>query len=370
MDPYYRTIEGFIVLLEKEWLTFGHQFARRAGHGANITNPNDSQRSPIFLQFVDSVWQLLQQFPTAFQFNNTFLIALMDNLYSCQYGTFLLDCDRQRKNANIKQHTISFWYHILAMKENYVNPGYRAFDQVLVPAINNLTVTLWNEYYLRFNPFAHDAQQVEAIIKQRMLLRQIVINEQPLAKNSEEQRARSETAPPSANHVSPRKPKKPSKSKGNEGETSPSLSSPNNNDLKSEDSTGTSSGKHRKKSSSSASLSTSSSKKDKKKDKESSRRKQANGTASEETGRSEVSQQTEGGSPRMDSPSSSEGKKEKRERREKKEKKTTKRTTSHKHLASTPSEVTQTTPTVETVSSSSPSSSISTETPPPSEVSA
>lgn len=71
LDPFYRTIEGFAVLVEKEWCSFGHKFAQRIGHGQE--KPDDAERSPIFVQFIDCVWQLYNQFTASFEFNVRFL---------------------------------------------------------------------------------------------------------------------------------------------------------------------------------------------------------------------------------------------------------------------------------------------------------
>ena len=39
LDPFYRTIKGFQIIIEKDWMYFGHQFAKRIGQGMN--NPGN-----------------------------------------------------------------------------------------------------------------------------------------------------------------------------------------------------------------------------------------------------------------------------------------------------------------------------------------
>ena len=47
LDPYYRTIDGMIVLIEKDWLAYGHKFATRYGTDAAA---DKNERAPIFQQ--------------------------------------------------------------------------------------------------------------------------------------------------------------------------------------------------------------------------------------------------------------------------------------------------------------------------------
>ena len=95
MDKYYRTLKGFEVLVEKEWLSFGHRFGVRMGHGSDKHSCQD--RSPIFLQFLDAVFQILQQNSKVFEFNEKFLLAIVQNMYTCQFGTFLYSNEKERK---------------------------------------------------------------------------------------------------------------------------------------------------------------------------------------------------------------------------------------------------------------------------------
>ena len=64
--------QGFKVLVEREWVGFGHRFSDRCGH----TSEDMNQRSPIFLQWLDCVYQLLRQHPCDFQFNENFLVRI------------------------------------------------------------------------------------------------------------------------------------------------------------------------------------------------------------------------------------------------------------------------------------------------------
>lgn len=125
LDPYYRTVRGFQMLIEKDWLSFGHKFLDRSGHLSSekffLTTPETSggaeaaqafltsvqnriggekhlkEVSPVFHQWLECVRQIQRQFPERFEFNSRFLEQLHYHVYSCQFGTFLYNCERERK---------------------------------------------------------------------------------------------------------------------------------------------------------------------------------------------------------------------------------------------------------------------------------
>ena len=231
LDPYYRTLEGFIILVEKDWLSFGHQFALRSGPlssekwfsiegeriggdnngrtsfgtstgpGKSIENaflnakglftkdnnnkdsaPNSDdelqsydtaspnrkkpsaspkkitkvkETSPVFHQFLDATYQLMYQHPTRFEFNERFLRRLLYHLYSCQYGTFLYNNEKERAEHKVSEKTRSVWDYFLARKEQFLNDLYdpaiddnvRGNERILLP--NKNKVRWWNELFGR-----------------------------------------------------------------------------------------------------------------------------------------------------------------------------------------------------------------------------
>ena len=236
LDPFYRTLEGFIVLVEKDWLSFGHMFSHRSGFlssekwfvieneriggdnnrpsfannggaGHALENallsaqkffnkdnksrdsiiesdgemqPLDSdsptakkvsmsskgsanekhttkvkETSPVFHQFLDATYQLLHQHPTRFEFNERFLRRLLYHLYSCQYGTFLYNNEKERVEANARERTHSVWDYFISRKEQFLNDKYdgtiddniRGSERLIFPRTGE--VRWWHEVFGR-----------------------------------------------------------------------------------------------------------------------------------------------------------------------------------------------------------------------------
>ncbi|XP_062927160.1 myotubularin-related protein 10 isoform X1 [Mobula hypostoma] len=92
LDPHFRTTLGFQSLIQKEWVAAGYRFLDRCNH----LHDSEKDECPLFLLFLDCVWQLLQQFPAAFEFTETYLTVLYDSSRIPLFGTFLFNSQHQR----------------------------------------------------------------------------------------------------------------------------------------------------------------------------------------------------------------------------------------------------------------------------------
>jgi hypothetical protein len=83
IDPFYRTVDGFLCLLQKEFSAFGHKFEDRLGRRGH-----SKEVSPVCLQYLDCVWQMQRQFATAFEFSQC--------MYSGLFVNFRRNSERER----------------------------------------------------------------------------------------------------------------------------------------------------------------------------------------------------------------------------------------------------------------------------------
>ncbi|XP_030216568.1 phosphatidylinositol-3,5-bisphosphate 3-phosphatase MTMR2 isoform X2 [Gadus morhua] len=170
LDGFYRTTRGFQVLLEKEWLSFGHRFQLRIGHGDK--NHTDADRSPVFVQFIDCVWQMTRQFPAAFEFNENFLVTMLDHLYSGLFGTFLCNSEQQRVKEELPKRSMSLWSFINSQLEDFSNPLYVNYsNHVLFPVVSLRHLELWVGYYVRWNPRMRPQEPVHQRYKELLARR-------------------------------------------------------------------------------------------------------------------------------------------------------------------------------------------------------
>eukprot|EP00088_Acartia_fossae_P024833 TRINITY_DN2569_c0_g1_i17.p1 TRINITY_DN2569_c0_g1~~TRINITY_DN2569_c0_g1_i17.p1 ORF type:complete len:617 (-),score=109.11 TRINITY_DN2569_c0_g1_i17:222-2072(-) len=162
LDPFYRTIQGFQALIQKDWLTFGHKFTDRCGFVAG----DPKETSPIMTQFIDTTWQLLRQFPAAFQFNEKYLVDIHDHVYSCQFGTFVGNCERERQELRLAERTYSLWGHLTNSADEYINPMFdptNSSNEVLTPSTLPQNILFWRGLYSRYEAGLQQTRGPEVI---------------------------------------------------------------------------------------------------------------------------------------------------------------------------------------------------------------
>ncbi|CCW64487.1 unnamed protein product [Phytomonas sp. EM1] len=188
LDPFYRTAGGFCMLIEKEFCSFGHKFAERSAHqvpgrtslvthsgvSASDTETRDSSgkldASPIFVQFMDVIFQIMRQFPDAFEFTTQLLEYLSEEIYSGFYGTFLCNCVQERTLEGVRLRTRSIWTDVMRRVQSerrgelplrFVNAQYdyetawagitrrNTESSILTPSCNSKSLVFWDDLYFK-----------------------------------------------------------------------------------------------------------------------------------------------------------------------------------------------------------------------------
>jgi len=140
---YHCTIAGFVTLVKKDFMSFAHPFHTHCSHGkgqggmsvsdgnhSNSSNVlgssggsgyngmdcmgggslannsammnsgpalDEGQISPIFIQILDCMYQMVQLYPDCFEFNTKYLLLISEHMYFCCFGNFLCDMECKHK---------------------------------------------------------------------------------------------------------------------------------------------------------------------------------------------------------------------------------------------------------------------------------
>ncbi|CAJ0583118.1 unnamed protein product, partial [Mesorhabditis spiculigera] len=150
LDPYYRTLEGFKALIEKEWIQFGHRFSHRANH---TPDSQSNGVAPYFLIFLECCHQIHRQAPKSCQFNNFYLKFLAYHSQAAYYRNFLLDSEADRAKIQIvdPDDEANIWTAIENSDQSlFSNPLYK--ESAELPMLswlpNNLTI--WSFFTEKF----------------------------------------------------------------------------------------------------------------------------------------------------------------------------------------------------------------------------
>lgn len=160
LDKKFRTIKGFLRLIEKEFTDAGFQFSTRCGLFNNkpirytleinerreiyFLNTNETKDSPIFMQFLDCIRQLVIQKPQSFEFN---LDLINELAYCLQLGVFkelLFDSQAIRMKHNHKNSMLDYFEYYLTDFQNLEYDGNSNIEITDIKT-DDLYFKIWDE---------------------------------------------------------------------------------------------------------------------------------------------------------------------------------------------------------------------------------
>lgn len=141
-----------------------------------------SQRSPIFILFLDCVSQLLKQHPTRFEFNVKFICEIAEQSSDGRFGNFICNSEKVLQiimfisslifgkefvNYEISKKTKSLWSYMNLDLFEYTNYNYKEDSKkskVIIPDSKMRNMKLWEEYFFRFLKKSHMIKSIKELI--------------------------------------------------------------------------------------------------------------------------------------------------------------------------------------------------------------
>ena len=97
---------------------------------------------------------MLIQFPFHFEYNETLLLFMADEIYNHKYGTFLQNCERDREIMRVRDQTESMWTYVLLHRHRFINRYYNKNDtkEVIpcIPTTSAFALSEWRELHFKW----------------------------------------------------------------------------------------------------------------------------------------------------------------------------------------------------------------------------
>lgn len=104
----------------------------------------------------------MQQRQEAFEFNERFLLILHDHVMSCQFGTFIGNCEKDRIDLKLSERTFSLWGYMSNHMNEYINPLYRPgeLEDIIRPNLSPQVIRFWRGMYSRYESGVHPRENI------------------------------------------------------------------------------------------------------------------------------------------------------------------------------------------------------------------